>query len=266
MKKIVVLMLSLILSFYSFAITNLRSETMRSEVDNSEICEIEVFKFDSKQEKENKISKDKKYYMEKNNFTAEEINEGVIMSADYLSPLGHTIGYKGFYKNNQVNVYGNSDKTEEIKKIFYKEMAAIGYKPKDNNKTELTKTEIETKKKGEETNIEGFGQPQDIANKPLMSREDGVALPIKNFLKEITNNSKTLEYTEVYKLEELSNKFYAQRVKFKSENEYGKLIMQEYIFIMSPNGKESKVTGGGTAEEYQKFRKDNDIITVKFYN
>ena len=60
MKKIVVLVLSLVMSFYSFSMTHLRSETMRSEVDDSEICEVEVFKFDSKQEKDAKIIREKK--------------------------------------------------------------------------------------------------------------------------------------------------------------------------------------------------------------
>ena len=266
MKKIVVLILSLVMSFYSFSMTHLRSETMRSEVDDSEICEVEVFKFDSKQEKENRIAKDKKYYMEKNNFTSEKIPEGVIISADYPTPSGYTIGYKGFYKNNQINVYGNSDKTEEIKKIFYKEMEAIGYKPKDSKKTELTKTEVEIKKKGEETNTEGFGQPQDIANKPLMSPWDGVAFPIKNYMKEYANNPETVKYIDVYRLEELSNKYYAQRIKFRCENQYGGTITQELVFIMTPYGKASIVSGTGTLEEYQKLRKDNDIVTVKFYD
>lgn len=266
MKKIIVLVLSLVVSIYSFSVTNLKNEELKSEIDGSELCSVATFVFDSKQEKENRIARDKKYFMEKNNFSSEKIPEGVIMSADYPTPLGYTISYVGFYKNNKVSVYGNSDKTEEIKKVFYKEMEAIGYKPKDSKKNELTEKEANALKKGETTNKEGFGTPQDASKKPPRSPWDGVAFAIKSYMKENANNPKTIEYIDAYKLEELSNGYYAQKVKFRSENSYGGMVIYELIFIMSGDGKESVVTGVGTQEEYKKLRKDNDIVTVTFHD
>lgn len=279
MKKFFILILIFIIGIYTFSQTMLKSETIKSEnnfslsddiksmkFDSKTIGELNVIQFESKKEKEAKISREKKYLMGKDNFTSETIPEGVIFNADYQTPLDHNISYYGFYKNKLVIMYGDIKNMEEIKKVFYEEMKNIGYVPKNIKKTELTQKEVTRKEKGANEYDKMKARAEDTSRRPIMSAWDGVAVSIRDYMDKKAANPKSIEYLNVYKLEELSNGFFAQRIEFKIEDRDGGMSINDLIFIMSGDGKESYVTKIVTKEEYQEIRKKEKISTIKFYD
>lgn len=127
MKKLL-LCLMLFLSSLCFGIEVIKSETL--VIDEKEIGEIYVAKFDTQEEKENKLLREKKYMMEKDEFDYffdRENKGGVAYKAAYSTPFGYTISFKAFCGDIYISVYGGYMNFDELLNIFLETTDAYKY-------------------------------------------------------------------------------------------------------------------------------------------
>lgn len=124
MKKIIFLFLFIF--SVSFSLTNTNNTTLYE--NNTEIGELYTATFSNKKEASLKLEREKKYLMEKENFAyLKDLNDkGTAFSADYQTPIDHTISYKAFCGDKYISVYGNIEYSEQLLKTFLDETKKLG--------------------------------------------------------------------------------------------------------------------------------------------
>ncbi|MGL5621702.1 hypothetical protein, partial [Cetobacterium sp.] len=137
---------------------------------------------------------------------------------------------------------------------------------------EEAKIKLEEERKREEELAKAELLKQEEAKKiekeriPAMSAWNGVAYAISDYLKKNANDPKSIEYIDVYKMQELDNGLFAQQVKFRAKNGFGGMIIEEYIFVILGSSNSSRVVSVGSREEFNQMLKKEGIKAIKYHD
>lgn len=127
MKKLILLCL-LSLSSISFSITPIESPDII--VNEKSIGESYIAKFDSANEKQMKMTREKKYLQSKEEFkvfTDKGKKGGVMYMASYSTPVGYLISFKGFCGDKYISVNGDYNNFDELLQYFLQKTDEAGY-------------------------------------------------------------------------------------------------------------------------------------------
>lgn len=125
MKKILVLLFSFLIFSFSFSITVIESPDVYK--GDKKIGESYIAKFDNDKEKQQKILREKKYMMSKDEFKFFLDKDGVAYMASYSTPIEYTISFKAFCGDKYISVYGNYSYYDDLLKYFLEKAKSYGY-------------------------------------------------------------------------------------------------------------------------------------------
>jgi len=94
---------------------------------------------------------------------------------------------------------------------------------------------------------------------PAMSAWDGIAYAVKDYLRENANNPKSIDYIECSYMLEFYDGSFGQRVKFRGENLYGGLVINEFVFLIRGVGNDAMVYKTYTMEEFNVIGDKSEI-------
>ncbi|MGL5710272.1 MAG: hypothetical protein ACRCW9_05450 [Cetobacterium sp.] len=118
----------LIISTISFSATNINSETLFN--GDLEVGELYSCSFETENERNQKISREKKYMMEKDDFKYyfdKNQKDGIAYIASYNTPFGYTISFKAFCGNEYISINGGYEKFDELLALFLEKTKNLGY-------------------------------------------------------------------------------------------------------------------------------------------
>lgn len=160
--------------------------------------------------------------------------------------------------------------------IFIVFATFLGYQQDKKEKASNVKTEEEIVLENYKTRIlekEKVAKEQakkakdELINKvPRLHPWDGVAVAIKNYLKKTANDPASVEYVTVYKIYELSNGMFAQRIAFRAKNGFGALVLNDYIFLIKGNRDYSEVLAAEDSDSALESLGKNNVKIVKSYD